>query len=238
MASTPYSPAAQADDTSIADGKERRRPQKRGTESRVVHSQKAALANEEMYSPADDENLDRSPTTLIEVIEPDAPKDAEIRDISAAAEIVPHGETAEEPTRDAASEAASVSPALPMGNVDALDCYRIQGWAWFPTAPDEPVDLDILVDDTIVTQVRADRFRAGLKDAGAGNGHHGFLVQNLEAHIASGTHVVRVLRASDGFELPGSPRSVTRAEPADDSEGGDPRGHKPPSGWLLTVRQT
>jgi GT2 family glycosyltransferase/glycosyltransferase involved in cell wall biosynthesis len=135
--------------------------------------------------------------------------------------VVPDEVVVEAVLADTPEEPASARDVLPMGNVDSLDGYRIEGWVWFPHTPDESIDVRILVDDVSVLNVRADRFREGLKKAGAGNGRHGFLVRNFEAHVPPGTHSVRVLRASDGLELPGSPRSITRLEPADaNDEGG------------------
>ncbi len=55
---------------------------------------------------------------------------------------------------------------------------------------------------------RADRLRPDLTALGVGNGRHGFLVRNLTQHLPPGAHNVRVRRARDRLDIPGSPKSV------------------------------
>ncbi len=61
------------------------------------------------------------------------------------------------------------------GNLDRVtrDGW-VSGWCWYPDTPDEPVDLVILVDDEPVGGTRAAEFRADLREAGIGEGNHGF----------------------------------------------------------------
>ncbi len=102
-------------------------------------------------------------------------------------------------------------PPIPIGAVDELALEQIVGWAWHQSLPDEPIDVQIMVDDVLVLKVRADQFRPEL-DGRAGNGCHGFVVQDLAAHIPPGRHNVRVLRAIDSLDLNGSPGWVTQPE--------------------------
>lgn len=215
MASRPYSSSAPSDENGAVDAKERRRAQKRGIDNRGSDPEKTAPV--ELGADAASAGGDTAPTTtmLIETLELNVAGDDATSRETALIEI----DVADEAIVDAVRSDAPEQPTfgqniLPMGNVDSLDCYQIQGWAWFPDVPDDPIDLTILVDDVIVLTVRADRFRAGLRAAGAGNGQHGFLVQNFEAHVPSGTHIVRVVRERDGADLPGSPKSITRSNPA------------------------
>ena len=108
----------------------------------------------------------------------------------------------------------TVAPArriLPAGAIDVLDGRQISGWAWYPPMPNEPIDVEVLVDDLVVLTVRADLPRASLAEAGAGNGDHGFHVPDLSPHIPPGPHLVRVRRARDRLDLPGSRQSVIGA---------------------------
>ena len=61
------------------------------------------------------------------------------------------------------------------GNLDRVtrDGW-VSGWCWYPDDPDAPVDLTILVDNEAVGSTRAGTFRADLKEAGIGDGSHGF----------------------------------------------------------------
>jgi GT2 family glycosyltransferase/glycosyltransferase involved in cell wall biosynthesis len=152
--------------------------------------------------------------TKAEVVEPETRKDTDTSDDADSIEPGPPDEAAAEATPGDAPGATSVPRRLPIGGIDTPDSHQISGWAWYETKPDEPVDVEILIDDVAVLKVCADQFRADLLAAGAGNGRHGFLVQNLQTHVPPGRHSVRALRASDGLELPGSPSWVTRPQPA------------------------
>jgi len=70
---------------------------------------------------------------------------------------------------------AAAAPRALHGNLDRVtrDGW-VSGWCWYPDHPDEPVDLTILVDDEAVGSTRATVFRADLKEAGIGDGGHGF----------------------------------------------------------------
>lgn len=100
---------------------------------------------------------------------------------------------------------------MPIGVVDELAPERIIGWAWYRSRPDEPIDVQIMVDDVLVREVRADQFRPELEGR-AGNGCHGFVVHDPATHMPPGRYSVRVLRATDGLELEGSPGWVTQPE--------------------------
>jgi hypothetical protein len=131
--------------------------------------------------------------------------------------IAASGEAAVQPA-DAATalpmvEAAPVRRALAIGAIESIDYNHILGWAWYRPTPDEAIDVEILVDDVVVLKIHADMPRPDLEELGAGNGVHGFLVHNLAAFVRSGSHNVRVRRARDRLDIPGSPRVVVRPEP-------------------------
>jgi SAM-dependent methyltransferase len=56
------------------------------------------------------------------------------------------------------------------------DCSAdyIAGWAWDSAQPDAPVMVDIYADDELLARVKASIFREDLREAGHGNGKHGF----------------------------------------------------------------
>jgi hypothetical protein len=60
------------------------------------------------------------------------------------------------------------------GYVDRIDDDMIEGWAQNAAYPEAPVCLDIVVGDEIVGQALANRYREDLRQAGIGNGKHGF----------------------------------------------------------------
>jgi GT2 family glycosyltransferase/glycosyltransferase involved in cell wall biosynthesis len=101
---------------------------------------------------------------------------------------------------------------VPIGGIDSIDHTHIQGWAWDPASPDEPVEVEVLVDGTHVLAMRADLLRPDLAEAGRGTGKHGFIVLNLSSFLSEGTHAVRLRRAGDHRDLPGSPTGVSRGD--------------------------
>jgi GT2 family glycosyltransferase/glycosyltransferase involved in cell wall biosynthesis len=126
------------------------------------------------------------------------------------------------PPADATTDAAASSGAadggpparraLAIGAIESIDHEHILGWAWYRPTPDEPIEVEILVDDAVVLTARADRLRPDLAALGAGNGRHGFLVRNLAQHLSPGPHNIRVRRARDRLDIPGSPKPVIGPE--------------------------
>ena len=103
-----------------------------------------------------------------------------------------------------------VRPTSSIGSIDHLEHDEISGWVWNPETPDEPADIEILDDDVVVLKVRAEQFRRDLLGAGVGNGRHGFVLRHLAGVLPLSRHRVRVRRASDGRDLPGSPAWIIR----------------------------
>ncbi|HEX3994152.1 MAG TPA: glycosyltransferase family 2 protein, partial [Acetobacteraceae bacterium] len=132
---------------------------------------------------------------------------------------------------DAAAEATAnlvetdgTAPArriLAIGAIEAIDHQHIVGWAWYRPTPDEPIEIEVLVDDVVVMAAQADLLRPDVAALGAGNGRHGFLIRNLARHVPPGPHNIRVRRARDRLDIPGSPKPIIGPEPgADDTEHG------------------
>jgi O-antigen biosynthesis protein len=105
---------------------------------------------------------------------------------------------------------SALTPASPIGSLDRADPTEISGWAWDPAFPDVAIEIEILDDDVVVLKVCADQLRSDLVQAGAGSGRHGFFLKNLAGVFPLSRHRVRVRRAADGMDLPGSPAWITR----------------------------
>ena len=97
-----------------------------------------------------------------------------------------------------------------IGNLDRVSFEEISGWVWDEANPETPVDIEILDGETVVLRLPADLYRADLVAAGPKHGNHGFVVQGLGGVFSLSRHLVRVRRASDGQDLPGSPTWITR----------------------------
>ena len=86
-----------------------------------------------------------------------------------------------------------------LGSLDVVQPARLAGWALDRAAPDTPAEVDLLLDNTVIATVIADRPRKDLEKAGIGTGRHGFeavLTEPLAAE-ALVRLIVRVRGADD-----------------------------------------
>jgi len=75
-----------------------------------------------------------------------------------------------------------IPPRLHMlrGRIEGVAAGQCQGWVWDPMRPVEPIWLDILDEERLLGRQLADQPRPGLREAGIGEGRHGFTI-NLAA---------------------------------------------------------
>jgi hypothetical protein len=88
------------------------------------------------------------------------------------------------------------------GVIEGVRGEHLYGWCRLSQST-EPVMLDVLVDERVVTQLVADAYRQDLMDAGIGKGSHGFFVR-LDMLQALPDSVIRVRVARHGVELDNS----------------------------------
>ncbi len=104
------------------------------------------------------------------------------------------------------------------GSFDRCDRTRLEGWAFDPTQPDQPVRLAISCDGALIGHVTADRFRPDLAEVGyLGAGRCSFSIPLPTSVDPLSAHVIEVRRVSDGTPLPGSPLTLpgpSRFDPA------------------------
>jgi hypothetical protein len=96
------------------------------------------------------------------------------------------------------------------GCVDRVEDGWVLGWAWEPRKPNEPIDIQVLIDGTPAVRSRAGLYRPDLERAGKGNGGHAFEIRLPEPLDVSVPHEVRVVHAASGADFGGSP-ATTRA---------------------------
>lgn len=92
------------------------------------------------------------------------------------------------------------------GYLDAVDARRVVGWAFNPALPNTPLEVELLIDDAPVGTFTADRFRDDLRQAGKGDGRHGFDIPLPP--LSAGEHRVAVRVAGSTRTLRGSPKVV------------------------------
>lgn len=94
------------------------------------------------------------------------------------------------------------------GSHDSASCEVISGWAWDSAHPDAFVQVDIYEDEKLLATVAATSFRADLRDAGKGSGHHAFVYQ-LPARRGDGQpRVITVKIAGTDISLTNTRRTL------------------------------
>ncbi|WP_421825732.1 putative Ig domain-containing protein [Larkinella sp.] len=93
------------------------------------------------------------------------------------------------------------------GYLDKLDCGGIRGWVWDRNKPNTPLTVEFYVDgsDTVLGSTVANIFRQDLKDAGKGNGAHGYNF-TPPGSVTNGT-LIRARVLGSTYDLKGSPKS-------------------------------
>jgi membrane protein involved in D-alanine export len=90
------------------------------------------------------------------------------------------------------------------------DSRHLVGWAWDATKPNEPLNVDVMVDDVYVGRVIANEPRDEMRAHGYGNGAHGFTFK-LPEYIHDGKeHTIdaRVVDGQQSRQLRGCPQVV------------------------------
>jgi hypothetical protein len=84
------------------------------------------------------------------------------------------------------------------GYIDQVGPKICTGWAQDSAAPETPVCLDIYAQNTRIGRVLANLYRADVRAAGFGTGHHGFEF----LRPTSTTGPIEIRRSTDGASLP------------------------------------
>ena len=95
--------------------------------------------------------------------------------------------------------------------MDRPDCHLVTGFVWDADKPNSPLNVEIWVDDIFVIKVQASEAREDLRQAGYGDGRHGFTFA-LPAWVRDGrTHKVDAKVAESQRQLRGAPENITCA---------------------------
>jgi SAM-dependent methyltransferase len=94
------------------------------------------------------------------------------------------------------------------GYVDVLTAQQISGWAADRARPNEPVFLDVSVNDEFVARLRARVFRSDLVEHGIGDGRKGFWF-NPFCYLRVGANRVRVSFSDTGETVANGEQTVT-----------------------------
>jgi glycosyltransferase involved in cell wall biosynthesis len=87
------------------------------------------------------------------------------------------------------------------GCIDEYLDGHIIGWAWDTNTPNDSLTVEVLIDDVALPECVADIYRAGLRDAGFGNGHHEFRANVPAQFFDSAPHRVTIRVKGIGSDL-------------------------------------
>ena len=99
--------------------------------------------------------------------------------------------------------AAGIAAGPLLGSVDGVAADHLEGWA--DDGSGRPVALELVIDGVVAPPVPAGRLRSDLAAAGIGDGRRGFVIPLDPPLDRRRRHLLRLRRALDGAELPGSP---------------------------------
>jgi O-antigen biosynthesis protein len=198
MASRPSSRVAPTGDPTTRDAPDPQQSQTRGRRNLVTTVKNAARRNGDAGGPIDGRSVDNTEVSPADGIQLATPDGDQAPDDPVSFEAVSSDETS----------ADVLHTDQPIGVIERIDHDEISGWVWDPANPNKSVDLELLDDDVVVLKLCASLFRIDLVEAGMGNGNHGFHLSNLAGLFPRSRHRIRLRRASDGRDLPGSPAWV------------------------------
>jgi radical SAM protein with 4Fe4S-binding SPASM domain len=94
------------------------------------------------------------------------------------------------------------------GHLDVIQNSRIFGWAWRADLPDDPISVNLYVDEARLSSAVAGRYREDLERAGKGNGRHGFELSLPDGCFDGKPHSIRLCYQGTNTDLFGSPMTV------------------------------
>jgi membrane protein involved in D-alanine export len=92
------------------------------------------------------------------------------------------------------------------GTFERANCDEISGWALDKHQPNSPLRIDLYEGNEYVATIDANRFRQDLRDAGYGNGQHGFHLQTPPQFKDGRPHVLSI-------SITGTKRKITTTPP-------------------------
>ena len=147
----------------------------------------------------------------------------------------------------------------PEGYVDVANCNAIDGWAWDPKTPDQPINIEVRRvnadgTETALFTTSASRYREDLASALGDNGQHGYSIATSDVLKSGEKQTIRVYGFNSNLNLPpqalipsemtlecpqfepAETQSITN-EQADAPDGEEPQAEGSPSlpciGWMF-----
>ncbi|WP_128544307.1 hypothetical protein [Larkinella soli] len=105
------------------------------------------------------------------------------------------------------------APPVTTGNFEGflttVNCQEMRGWVWDRNRPNTPLTVEFFAENTSIGTTEAKNFRQDLKEAGKGNGEHGYIFPTPEAaKTGSELRISAKVQGTD-YILKGSPIKLT-----------------------------
>ncbi|MGA0560159.1 CotH kinase family protein [Larkinella sp. VNQ87] len=95
------------------------------------------------------------------------------------------------------------------GYLGGIDCNSLRGWVWDRNKPNSALYVELLDGEQVIATVIADDFRQDLKNAGKGNGIHGFTFSIPETLKDNQQHTLSGRVLGTNYILKDSPKKLT-----------------------------
>ncbi len=97
------------------------------------------------------------------------------------------------------------------GTLDYAVYPSVSGWAWDPRHPNDPLTIELYLDEQLITTTLAGDYREDLEAVGKGDGRKSFTVRLPELDPTQPSPLVRAKVAGTAFELYNSPLRLQRS---------------------------
>ncbi|RRB07464.1 CotH kinase family protein [Larkinella rosea] len=94
------------------------------------------------------------------------------------------------------------------GFLSGADCSSFRGWVWNKTMPNTPLVVEFFEGYTVVGEKTAETFRQDLKDAGKGNGSHGYTFSTPDFLKDGKPHYISARVKGTGYVLKESFKTI------------------------------
>jgi glucose/arabinose dehydrogenase len=111
-----------------------------------------------------------------------------------------------------------VPPPVVTGNFEGylsvVNCQELRGWIWDRNKPNTPLTVEFFAGSNAIGTVEAKNYRQDLKDAGKGNGEHGYIFQTPSGLRNNVNHQISAKVKNSNYTLKGSPIALQCASSA------------------------
>jgi glycosyltransferase involved in cell wall biosynthesis len=119
------------------------------------------------------------------------------------------------PSRLQHQEVRTTSTHSINGHVDSVTRWDVMGWAWMPAAPDAVVNVEAVLDGSVIGRAAANQMRQDLMDHGKGTGLYGFRVIFDEPLKGDRVPTLQALGPEGFTVLPGPDKPTLTSEPSE-----------------------